>query len=329
MHGHLAEPDFDTNPDYSSSVMLDPELSMQLTPFGICTNKEQQNFYKTKTLQLGTYSDGIDDSLWHQFVIKLNFNLLSYHECEDIILFSSPYAIEEITNSLNQSLKSLNLLCVYQIITDYLFDIPTKLDSISTMSKDSFQRLIQQMSVIIIDTKSEQMITIPLHSSDLSKNNSNINGYSVPVFASSSEQLPAHLWIGDDQLCDIDVWKMRWSIDVANSTVNFQKIMNDICDLIINDENMMKEFVIYCSHGKGMSGSIWEIKEDLSYQDQELQRLNDLIAKMSNDETAANGNINEDGFKQTKESLERAVNELYVVRQSILRHLQPVTFDCV
>ena len=161
----------------------------------------------------------------------------------------------ETCNVLDQLLNDLNLICISPFIIDYLFGnkkhLSEKLNFVTSMNMEKIKQLIMEMSIIIIDITSSEMITIPLHSSKLLITNSNFNQHtSSPVSSSTG-------------------WTMRWSLDNTITSKSFQSFMNDICDSINKDDNMLIYFTVY---NDALSQSIAQFEKRERFLENKIQR---------------------------------------------------------
>lgn len=280
----------------------------------------------TKTIQRSygeSHSTNIDQSIWQKFLIDLNLKLSCYHETKDIILFASPYSLEEICQIVNESLDLFNLTCITPIIVDYLFSIGKdsieKLDSMLSINIHIFKQLMNQMSIIVIDTKSTEMITIPSYSSNLSATNANINDHTP---------FQSHYIVADQQLSTVTTWKMRWSTNAFNTSVNFQKIMNVICDSLIKDENMMKEFVIYVDKPPNdLPENISELKKRISTMKKKEQDLENRIQNICAEARTKLRNKNRKGALsdvKRKRQLEKELAPIQIMREIFENQIRPI-----
>ncbi len=233
--------------------------------FGVNVN----SLRNTKTLQLSKADINIDQSIWEKFLIDLDLRISPFHDNNNLILISSPYSIEATCEQLDEFLDTLNLICISPFIIDYLFgnerNLAGKLNFITSINMDTIKELTKELSIIIIDITSSEMIKIPLRSSNLLITNSNLNNHrDRRNRVQTSKSM---------------VWKMRWSTNSNITSKNFQKIMNEICDSIINDENMMQYFTMYIGEPPDpLSESIAKLRQNIAKLEKREQHLEDKIA---------------------------------------------------
>eukprot|EP01083_Nonionella_stella_P187017 686207_1 len=139
--------------------------------------------------------------------LLIHLDTLFISDYNDVIIISSPYSIPECTQSIHESLNSYHLSCITSLITSLLFGdtttISSKLQFVTTLEWKELTRLMNIMSIIIIDLTSSQYIAIPTHITDLNRTNNTLN---------------RSTWSEAE-------WRIMWSI---NASPNFIQIMNDI-----------------------------------------------------------------------------------------------------
>ena len=102
------------------------------------------------------------------------------------------------------------------------------------------------MSLIIIDVKSSECVLLPTNSNDLMLNTTDIEKksmFTLKTMMNGLTKLVGRKRHYEYPLCGY--WKIRWSIDVGFTSVNFQNIMNDLCNEWSKHRKIIKHFKVY------------------------------------------------------------------------------------
>eukprot|EP01084_Bolivina_argentea_P091362 164467_1 len=207
----------------------------------------------------------VDQSLWQTLLSTIDLNLSCARDYDDIIVVSLPYSIEEISKALSEILNKLHLICMLPLIMEYLFKYGNNIESKLHMTK--IHDAMKTMSIIIIDIQTLEIIYIPRLVTDLLVANSCTNKHFTKI----------------QPMC----WTATWSFHSTNLTtktsINFQNIMNDICQQFEKNENIMNNFIVYEGNPMRQQERIKNVERRATLAQKKIKHCVDLAKQKAKD----------------------------------------------